>query len=495
MGIIQNQAIKGAIYSYIGVAVGFITTALIFPHILSTEEIGLLKLLVSFSLLFAQFGSLGFSNVINRLFPYFRNKEKGHSGFIAVALIITFSGFILSAIGLELFRPLIIRNNIDDSAIFVEYFNYLYPLIFFTLFFGLFDSYIKALFNAVIGLMLKELIQRVLILLSIVLYFYDILDFHNFVIFYIAALSIPTVILFVVLVVRKELVISPPGKIFNKEMWKEIFYLCLHGVISGFGSIVILQLDSIMVNKYLGISQTGIYATTFFFAAIILIPSRALIKISTTIVSEAWKSNDLEKIKLIYKKSCLTQTIIAVILFVGLWVNIDSIFKIIPAEYAVGKWVIFFVGLKNIVEMATGMNTVIILTSPHYRLYTYFTIIFMGLLVLMFFLLIPPFGITGAAIAILISYTFFAFLRYIFLKVKYKMEAFDHKILIVLLIGGISYLAGYLLPLQKNYIVDVIMRSIVSGGIYVILIIVFRISEDINVTLNRIFKTDIFWKS
>jgi O-antigen/teichoic acid export membrane protein len=492
MGIIQKQAVRGAIYSYIGVGVGFVTTALFFPHILSTEQIGLLKLLVSFSLLFAQFGSLGFSNVINRLFPYFR--EEGKSGFLTVSIGITLIGFVLSIVGLEILRPLIIRNNLEDSTLLVEYFNYLYPLIFFTLFFNLLDNYIKALYDAVIGLMLKELLQRVLILISIVLFYFNVLSFPNFVILYVLALSLPTLILIIVLGLNKELRFSLPGSIFTKRMWREILMLCIHGMIGGFGSIIILQLDSIMVNKYLGISMTGIYATAFFFAAIILIPSRALLKISTTVVADAWKSNDLAKISDIYKRSCLTQTIIALILFVGLWVNIDNIFRMLPPEFEAGKWVIFFVGLKNVIEMATGMNSVIILTSSHYKLFSLFILLFMGILVGLLVLLIPPFGLTGAAISILISFIVFTLMRHFYLRLKYKMEAFDYRTILVLLIGLLAYLAGYMLPLISNFVIDIIIRSIITGAVYFALIVFLKISSDINIYLNQLFRTDFFYK-
>jgi O-antigen/teichoic acid export membrane protein len=174
-------------------------------------------------------------------------------------------------------------------------------------------------------------------------------------------------------------------------------------------------------------------------------------------------------------------------------VNIDNIFKIIPPEYAAGKWVIFFIGLKNIIEIATGINSVIILTSRHYKLYTLFIFIFLVILVALFIILIPAYGLSGAAISILISFSIFSLIRHYFLKIKYKMVAFNYKILIVLIIGGVSYLAGYLMPLQENYINDLVIRSIVSGGLYSVLIVFLRVSEDVNLTLNSIFKTNFFW--
>ena len=59
MGIIIKQSIKGSIWSYLGVGVGFITTAYLFPNYLDTDTIGLFSLLVSWSILLSQFFSLG----------------------------------------------------------------------------------------------------------------------------------------------------------------------------------------------------------------------------------------------------------------------------------------------------------------------------------------------------------------------------------------------------------------------------------------------------
>lgn len=494
MGIIRQQAVKGTIYSYLGVIIGFITTAIIFPRILSTEEIGLLKLLVSFSVLFAQFGSLGFTNVINRLFPWFRDKNSGHNGFVIVALLISFAGFIISIVGLMILKPVFIRNNIDNSDLFQTYFNYLIPLIFFTLFFGLFDAYIKALYDAVVGTVMKELIQRVFILISVILYFFSFISFQNFVLLYVISLSLPSVILFIILIINGDFLLRRPGRIFTKTVWREIASLCFHGLLVGFGSIAVLQLDSIMVNRFEGISLTGIYATTFFFATIILIPSRPLLKISTTIIAEAWKKKDIKTISTIYEKSTLTQTIIALFLFTVLWVNINNVFFIIPKEYEAGKWVIFFIGIKNVIEMATTMSNTIIQTSAYYRINTLFISLFLILMVLFMLILIPVKGITGAAISILISYSIIAFMQYIFLKIKFRIDPFNYKILIAFFISLISYVPGYLIPLQDNFIIDIFLRTALTSGIFFISIVIMRVSEDINKFLNHIFKTEIFWK-
>ena len=143
MGIIEKQATRNAIYSYIGAGLGFLTT-LWLAHQLSPAENGVIGILVSFSALFAQFANLGFTSVTIRFFPYFRNKDKGHHGFLFYAIVITLLGFVLCWIVYEFMKPWLISGNMAKSKLFVDYIFYLMPLTLFTVFFNIFDSYLRA---------------------------------------------------------------------------------------------------------------------------------------------------------------------------------------------------------------------------------------------------------------------------------------------------------------------------------------------------------------
>lgn len=43
MGIIIKQSIKGTIFSYIGVVLGFVTVGLLWPKLLNADQIGLIN--------------------------------------------------------------------------------------------------------------------------------------------------------------------------------------------------------------------------------------------------------------------------------------------------------------------------------------------------------------------------------------------------------------------------------------------------------------------
>jgi len=223
VGIIQRQSIKGTIYSYIGVIIGFVTTGLLFPKFLSPEEIGLLSLLVSYSGLFAIFANLGFNSVIIRLFPYFRDDHKKNHGFFLITLIILIIGFFL-AFGLyRILKPMIVRDSMEQSKLFVDYIFLVTPLIFFSLLFNTFDAYNRALYNATFGTFLKDLLQRILIFVAMALYLVNYADFHQFVFLYAVALSIPGVLIFYPLLLKKEIHLQMPEKgSVQPEMRKEI---------------------------------------------------------------------------------------------------------------------------------------------------------------------------------------------------------------------------------------------------------------------------------
>jgi len=193
LGIIKRQGILGSLFLYIGVLIGFITSSILFPKILSKEEIGLITTLFSYAAIFAQLGTLGFIAVTVRMFSYFRDYKNHHNGFFAIALMVILIGFLLVLSLFYAFKALMIEQNIENSPLFVEYIYYLIPLIFFLLVFLIVDAYNTVLFQAVRGIFLKEFVQRLLILIFLVLYYYQLFTYKSFVWLYITAASLPAV--------------------------------------------------------------------------------------------------------------------------------------------------------------------------------------------------------------------------------------------------------------------------------------------------------------
>ena len=487
MGVIKKQSISGSIYSYIGVVLGFVTIGLLFPRIFSTEEVGLLRILVSYSTLFAQFAGLGFSTATIKLFPYFRSKDKKHHGFLGLFLLISLVGFVIAASVYLLLRPNIVEHAEGKSELFVTYFYYVIPLIFFTLLFNVFDTYYRVLYNAVKGIVVKEVIQRLAILAVILLFYFDVLSFHQTVILYTIALISPSILLFISLAKNKRITLTPDLAFIDTKLFKEMATVAFFGLMSGFSGMLVMNIDILMVDRMLGLSAAGVYTVTFFFGMLILVPLRTMGKISSVVIADAWKRNDIDTIGSIYKKSSLSLSVIGILLFIGIWGNIDNVFVILKDDYLPGKMVIFYIGIANLIEISLGVSPHIIINSRHFKYLSYFLFIFAFLLVTSNLFFIPRYGIVGAALASLLSKFIYNLIKYIFIYKKFGLQPFEKKHLLLVAIGFAAYFISSLVPAFPHFIVDIVVRSTVICFIFALPVYYFKISEDLNERADHLF--------
>ena len=485
MGIIIKQSIKGSIWSYVGVAIGFVTTAYLYPNYLSTEMVGLFGLLLSYAILFAQFSSLGINGVTSRLFPYFRDKEKAHNGYLFIVFLVTALGFVLFLIAYFIFSPHLIESNIEKSELFANYAYLLVPLTFFTLLYFVLDVYNKLLYNAVLGTYLQEFFQRLLIFLVVITYAFGLINTQLLVLFFAIAVCAKGIYLIIYLLTKGEFSLKPKPNFVSKKLKKEIISVAMYSILTGLGGSIVFSIDKIIINQFLGLSSTGIYTIAFFFGALVVIPSRTLLKISGTLIAEAWKRDDRKYILNIYSRSCINQFIIAAFLFGGIWINIDNILVILGPDYTGAKWVIFFIGIANVVEMATGANAQIIAFSKHYRISLYFILVLIVLVIVSMVLFLPKWGITGAAIAIAVSIIANNTMRYVFILRKFKMQPFTLKFLLIPVAFGVAYFSSNLLN-QLQLIPDIFIRSIIFTIVFGGVILLFKVSEDIDNIKNKL---------
>jgi O-antigen/teichoic acid export membrane protein len=491
MGIIAKQSVKGSIYTYAGAFIGFVNTGILMPKLFATDQIGLLGILLSLTLIISQFANLGFTGVFTRLFPYFRDEGKQHNGILTLGVWVSSGGFLLSMIILFFLKDYLIRSNLEKSALFAENIYYLVPLIFFSIYFLLLDSYNSAIYDAALGVFLRDFLTKLLNLLSIILYYFDLFTFQEFVLIYVATFILPTFIMITILYFRKHLHIVRMNKSLMKQMRHELFYISLFGIISGFSGVALSTIDNVLVNQYLGLELAGIYITCFFFGTLILLPSKVLRKISGIILADAWKTGDMKTISTTYEKSTVTQFIIGMFLFIGLWVNIDNVFSMIP-KFASGRYVILFVGLANLVEMFAGVSSMVILSSKHYRMFSFQMLASLILLVGFNMVLIPLMGINGAGLTAIISTFAFALWRFLFIYKRYRIQPYSIKHLKIFGIGITVLGLNYLMPQIDNHYLDFFIRSAAVVIIFSILIYYSRTANDISkivvTVLNRFRK-------
>lgn len=492
MGIIKRQAYAGTILTYIGVFIGFVTTALIFPKFLTTAQIGLLTILLSYSYIFAQLATLGTGRVTIVVFPYYKDRANHHHGFFSLITLITLTGLVIALAVLTFMKPWLVSNANDKSPLFGEYFNYLYPLIIFSMLFLVMDTFNTTLLNAVRGIFLKEFLQRLIIFLAILPFALAWIGFDDMVFLYSLSIILPALILTFFVARNRDFSLRPAFSPRLKEKSRLMAWLGINGVFIGFSGMIILNIDRIMVERFMGLAATGVYATMSYFATMVAIPSRALLKISDPIIAQAWKENNIEKIRDNYYRSSLNQFLIGCLILAGIWGNIDNIMRILPPEYADGRLVILLIGFAFLADMLTGTSTYILANSKYYQYQTYYIVVLVVLIIITNYLLIPVWGLAGAAAATLLSKILTNIARYLIVYLKFGLQPYNKKFLLIVAITIISFLAQYFIPRFNNLYVDLIVRSAVISIVFIIMEMSLGISQEVNGRLikagKRIFR-------
>ena len=141
MGFIQKDALRTTLISYIGIGLGYINKGVLFLIILTTEQIGLINLLFSLGILFAQFSNLGLISSVWKFFPFLKDTERKNRGFFVFMFIATCLGIILFCSLAILFRGEIELQYLEKSPLFVEYYFWFIPLGVATAFYHYFEIY------------------------------------------------------------------------------------------------------------------------------------------------------------------------------------------------------------------------------------------------------------------------------------------------------------------------------------------------------------------
>ena len=182
MGIVQKDAFRTMLISYVGIALGYVNKGLLFLIILSTEQIGLINLLVTVGTLFAQFANLGTVYSTWKFFPYFKNEENKHHGFLPFILRIVRIGIFLCTLTFVLFRPEVQALYGERSSAFTDYYFMVLPIGISTVLYLVVEIYLRALYKNTLAVFALEIGLRVALTILLALLFFKVIDFHWFVI-------------------------------------------------------------------------------------------------------------------------------------------------------------------------------------------------------------------------------------------------------------------------------------------------------------------------
>ena len=157
--------------------------------------------------------------------------------------------------------------------------------------------------------------------------------------------------------------------------------------------------------------------------------------------------------------------------------------------YATGKYVVLFIAMAKLFDMATSINEEIIAYSEYYHYALSVMLLLVGLTVLTNLWLIPIYGIVGSAMATAITIFLYNVAKFFIIYAKFKIQPFSVATLKVILVSILVFLANQCLPSLQNLFSDLIIRSVLVSILYIGMIYVVKASEDINTLIHQIVKS------
>ena len=503
MGIVARQSIKGTIATYIGVAVGIVTTFFIQTKALEPEQIGLIDVLLQCSLLFSGLAQLGTNSSAMRYYPFFKDEEHRDHGFFGWTLLVPFVGFIVFLLVFLLFKDNVVTFFSKDSSRFGEYVNFVIPLALFMLYISVFETNSNLLLRIVLPKFIREVGLRVATLAVYLLYFYKVLDFDGVIIAFCVFYGLATLINVAYLLSLKRVSFKIDWQHVSPQLRRDFLFYTLFMLTAALAGNLIPMLSKFFVAGMTGFHLAGVFTIATNIAALVEMPYRSMGAISRPHISEAMAKRDVPTADALCKNVALHQFIAGTFVFFLIWINIDFLFDLLPngEVYRLGKWAVLFLALGRLVYSTLAVTTTVLSYSKYYYYSLLFTLLLAGLSLLLNRWLVPKWDINGGALASVLSYVVYFILLLAFIKWKIGVQPFSLKmmpvLLTILVLFGLNwvwtvFLTPWFTGLFGKPLYGLLIDALLKSALFVVLglgaLYKLKVSQSINDLIDRLLK-------
>ena len=490
MGIVIKQSAYASLINYVGVVLGAVNIIFLFPVFLSKEEFGLMRAMLAMGITLAPFAQMGLARTTLRYIPRFSASEQTRGRFFAMILMLGGAAFGIFLVLFFLFDDWIFSFFSEKAPELKDQYWLILTLAFLLVYISILESYYKSLLNVVIPTFMKEFFLRISGTLLAFLFFYHWIDFSLFLKLTVGSYAFSLLTLVLILAFKKQLNLSFSVFRIEKGFFKIMIRYSLIVMAGAIGTTIILQIDQLMVTSYLGLASNAVYAVAFFMATVVDIPRKAIAQMSDSLIAKAFEFERIDEVKKLYKQSSINQLIIGCFVFLGIVLNLDNIYEIMPKgdDYSNGAIVVIIIGLAKLIDMGFGVNSEIIVSSKLYKANIYFVVILAILTVGLNTLLIPTYGLTGAALATLLAILCFNLLKMFYIWRYLKFQPFSWKSLIVLAYTTAIYFLVLQIPSLNNVYLNTLLVSSCITLTFIIATLAFKPSREVHQLMRTALK-------
>lgn len=477
MGKVAKQSIQTTIFSYLGVVIGYFNVLWLYPYALDASQLGTFRTIQDLGLLFVPFAQLGVGHGITRFFPQLKTNQ---SAFLSYGLAVSLIGFLGVGILFIGFKSQIISLFAVNSPEVVDFLGVVLLITLFALLNSVLDAYSRSYLKVAVPTLVREVFLRLLTAILVGSYLLEWINFDQVMLGLAAVYGIALLSVIVYLAWLGVLKFDFKWTSFPKGFRTSFVQFSLITFLATAASTLIMKIDSIMVSSMISLEANAIYTIAFSMALVIELPRRAISQVVMPVVADHFTKNELQQINQLYQQVSNRQFYFCLLLFIGIWSNIDGLYHFIPNReiYESGKWVVFLIGLGKLFDVAFSINGEILVFSKHYKFNLVATIGMSVLIILLNYLLIPSFGIEGAAMASLAVMLLFNLVKYLFLKLKLGFDPFSPETFKILMVGILAYIPANYIPTTINPFWHIVITSSLILGLYVLFSMLFGAGKE-----------------
>ena len=483
MGIVQSQAIKNTIITFLGFGIGAVNALFFYTHFLGKLHYGIVATVLSGANIMMPLMAFGAQNTLIRFFSSYKN-QKERDEFLTFMLLLPLVFIIPLGLGFYFFYDQISHSWIQENPTLKPFF-WLIPIIgLFMAYFEVFYAWAKVHMQSVMGNFISEVLVRIIVMLLLIGVHFDWIAKDTFV--YCVALAY-----FAQMIAMKLYAISvkmPVLRFVIPKNVKEIIQYSFFIIVSGGIAVMLVDFDKVMIPQYKDISQNALYAVAIFIATVIAVPSRAMTQIIAPITAKFMTENKHDELNDLYKKSAINLQVIGGFIMILIFVNIKEMYQLIPEDYSGGIVVVFLIGLSKFYDVLLGNNNSIIVNTKHYRTVLLFGVFTVVLMIVLNTIFIPLYGIEGSAFATFITVMIYNTIKLFYVIKKMELYPFTTKTLESLGILAICFLLFNFWDFPFHPVINIVLKSMLVTLLYVFLTYKANLSEEINGVISKFLK-------
>lgn len=482
MGIVIKQSIKNTIITFIGFAIGAANTLFMYPYFLGKDFFGVTGYVLSAANILYPIMSFGIQNTLIKFFNENNKTEKELNSYITYMLFVPLFFITPLMLLFYFFYDSIAFYESQKNSI-VYNFVWIIPIIgIFMGYFEIFYAWLRAHMKSVFGSFVKEVFVRILITILLFGVYFKYISASDFIYSLVFVYGIG--LLLIVFYANKVKKISLHFK--TPKNSKAILTFTVFIILSASIANMLLDIDKYMIKQYMKIDNIAYYSVAIFIAMVISVPSRAMHQITYPITAKLMSDNKWKELNELYKKSSISLQVIGGLIMLGIFVNINQLYLMLPKEYSQGLFVVFTIGFSKYFDLILGNNNAIIFNSKYYKAVLILGLLLVVLVVMLNMYFIPNYGLNGAAYATLISIGMYSLAKLLFVVFKMKLFPFTKNTIVSFVITLALFFGFYFWEFPFHPIVNIGLKSGLISVLYLSLHYYFKVSSDINFVIRNV---------